>query len=439
MNPSEQWPVLVTSGGFAVKIYATKIKGYVSFRVVYYSRGKRCFKTFSRFGTAKSAAEKIARDHADEPVMLVGGPKAAYLRAMEALKPTGVDLDEAAQFFAKRHPSSMPKKTVSEVVTEYVASKESANLSADYIADCKYRCGRFAQKFNGLICDVTGQAVSDFLENIGPNPRGKATELSKAGRKKLGTRSKNNFRLSIISLFNFAKQRKYLPKDWDELDGIQRIKEHAKEITLFTPDEMKALLSFVRPEFLPFIVIGGFAGLRSSEIERLLWSHIHLDTGFIEVFARKGTASRRLVPILPNLRAWIEPLAKDKSGRVVPFDDFGEQIRELCKAASVKWKRNALRHTFISCRVTVTQNVDQVALEAGNSPAKIFSNYRELVKPTQANEWFSITPESIELEKKKIIRHAFEVSKGKKTPVNRGPYTLIKPAVNYNEKPIDET
>ena len=38
------------------------------------------------------------------------------------------------------------------------------------------------------------------------------------------------------------------------------------------------------------------------------------------------------------------------------------------------------------------KNVAQVALEAGNSPAVIFSNYRELVTPQDAKEWFAIVP-----------------------------------------------
>jgi hypothetical protein len=42
--------------------------------------------------------------------------------------------------------------------------------------------------------------------------------------------------------------------------------------------------------------------------------------------------------------------------------------------------------------VAEVQNVAQVALEAGNSPQIIFKNYRELVRPAAAKEWFSIAP-----------------------------------------------
>ena len=57
------------------------------------------------------------------------------------------------------------------------------------------------------------------------------------------------------------------------------------------------------------------------------------------------------------------------------------------------WKRNGLRHSYISYRVAQTQNVAQTALEAGNTPKIIFSNYRELVKPADAVKWFGIEPE----------------------------------------------
>ena len=56
------------------------------------------------------------------------------------------------------------------------------------------------------------------------------------------------------------------------------------------------------------------------------------------------------------------------------------------------WKHNALRHSFISYRVAQTQNVAQVALEAGNSPGMIFQHYRELVRPDAAKAWFAIVP-----------------------------------------------
>jgi hypothetical protein len=61
-----------------------------------------------------------------------------------------------------------------------------------------------------------------------------------------------------------------------------------------------------------------------------------------------------------------------------------------------EWKRNALRHSYISYRVVQIQNVAQVALEAGNSPRMVFAKYRELVGLKDAEAWFRLTPAGVE-------------------------------------------
>jgi len=38
------------------------------------------------------------------------------------------------------------------------------------------------------------------------------------------------------------------------------------------------------------------------------------------------------------------------------------------------------------------QDINRVALEAGNSPQMIFRHYRELATPDQARTWFAIAP-----------------------------------------------
>ena len=60
--------------------------------------------------------------------------------------------------------------------------------------------------------------------------------------------------------------------------------------------------------------------------------------------------------------------------------------------ASAAWKKNALRHSFISYRVAESKDAAAVALEAGNSARMIFQHYRELVTPEEAKEWFGILP-----------------------------------------------
>jgi integrase len=205
---------------------------------------------------------------------------------------------------------------------------------------------------------------------------------------------------------------------------------------------------------ISFLVLGAFAGIRHAEIQRLDWQDIRFDDGIIEIHASKAkTASRRTVPILDNLRQWLLPLKQDL-GLVCPYLNVAFELHRLTKrinesrraawalergitaeelkraarlargavraarkpgrqkgemppgAETAKaegwtpfaWKHNALRHSFISYRIAGVQNVHQVALEAGNSPQIIFSNYRELVRPADAKKWFCIVskrPEDI--------------------------------------------
>ena len=70
--------------------------------------------------------------------------------------------------------------------------------------------------------------------------------------------------------------------------------------------------------------------------------------------------------------------------------------RDPDKTSKFKWKRNALRHSFISYRVASVKDVARVALEAGNSPAMVFANYRQLVTDHEAEQWFNISPSNRE-------------------------------------------
>jgi len=62
------------------------------------------------------------------------------------------------------------------------------------------------------------------------------------------------------------------------------------------------------------------------------------------------------------------------------------------KASGVKWKRNALRHSFGSYRMEQTKNEGQVALEMGNSPKVVKDHYFEIVEERAASEYWNIKP-----------------------------------------------
>lgn len=394
------FPQVVAKGNARVTIYRhTNSKAgqdYEEFKLGFYVAGKRRFKTYASYEAARAAAEQVTGsvNNGDvDTLVLDASQKATYLRAVEAVRPTGVPLDvaaiqfadaigqlegrplsEAVAFFRKRL-LTVKRKRVGEVVDELLEAKGKTS-SALYVADLRKRLKMFSDAFQCDIADITPQQI-----------------LIWADGHQWGERTRFNRLTQLRTLFNFAKARSYYSREEDALAGIDIKWKNTGAIDVFTPGEMRRLLSVAKPEIIPFLTIGAFAGLRSAEITRLDWSEVNLAKRFIEVKAAKAkTASRRIIPVVDNLAAWLAPYAK-------PFGPVCELIRPekhaydcTARAAKLKWKRNGLRHSFVSYRLATVKDAARVALEAGNSPQMIFQHYRELVQDEQAKEWFALMP-----------------------------------------------
>lgn len=402
----KSFPQVIKRGSVAVKIYFTPNKGCDSYTLSYWQDRKRKRPTFKSFELAKAEAETVANrlTAGDLDVLeLKSADRAAYLRARQLLDPLDIPIETAAalaveikkalgdvppmqavNYFLSRFPKNMVKKRVADVVEEIHAAKLADGLSLGYLRHLKYDLSKFSKEFKCNIAAVNGVEVDEWLRKLGVSPR-----------------TRNNLRISVQTLFNFAKARRYLPKDHDEIDSVPVAKAKGGEIEIFTPEEISDLLTHASDHHIPFLALGAFAGVRHAEILRLEWQDIHFDAGIIEIRAAKAkTASRRTIPLQNNLRTWLQPHAK-KSGLICVYRNMAEELIELVKQTNkalkkqervVKWKHNGLRHSYISYRVAETQNVAQVSLEAGNSPQMIFQHYRELVRPEAAKKWFAIEP-----------------------------------------------
>jgi integrase len=406
-----EFPKVLRLDSVSVVIYKTPSKGYDTFTLAYYQDGHRRREYSNNYSTILKRANEVLDDLRQGKPAVEGALKTAerleFVRAKENLKSKNITLPldvvarhfaeavkllgsdlviEAAREYAKRHPQKLPQKTVAEVADEFIAAKRAKGVSRRYEEDLVYRLGQFKAVVQGNISQMDAEVLRSFLDG-----------LTKADGAKISPRSYNNFRLALNTLFQFAKKRKYLPTDWNEFEAVEIMKDSGGAIEIFTPDEIAKLLAAADRDLIPFLALGAFAGLRSAEIERLDWRDVKFETGFVIVEAGKAkTATRRQVEMRPNLRAWLEPLAKIE-GRVIPYadDELYKELRAVSDKAKVPWKNNALRHGFISYRVAETGDVNRTALEAGNTATMIFSHYRELVTPQQAKTWFGIWPKKI--------------------------------------------
>ena len=394
-----RFPIVVKRGSSVVKIYRDRKPTGTYYRVVYHIGGKRHRLHFNDLEKATDEAEakaaQLSRGDVDA-MQLSGRDRLAYGRALDAVKEfdlpldtvareysearkklDGVPLIDAARFYVGHHGKGIKRKSVADAVGAMLAAKTAKGVSDVYLRDLRYRLGTFAQAFH---CDVSAlmpDDVAKFFDSLSLSPR-----------------SHNNFALAARTFFRFAQRHGWLSKEVDLLERVESRSEKRAPVEIFTPSELATILGNASPLIAPCLALGAFGGLRSAEILRLEWSDTERHPGFIEVAAHKAkTATRRIVPVADNLAKWLA-IAPRTQERVWPHST-GHFIREITRAtrkSGLRWKSNGLRHSFISYRLAEIQDVNRVALEAGNSPQMIFRHYRELCTPEQARTWFSISP-----------------------------------------------
>jgi integrase len=395
------------------KIYKSNSRGHDYFKVVYYSGqngdGRKAL-GFDSIEATMEGVEKLCKDlgKTEGDSITLGGKEALrYLQALEALKELEhadpiniavadyagakkllgeVSLREAAQFYVTHHGLHRSTKTVRDVVDELVKEKRG-NLSERHVEDLDSRLGRFADDFQCRLAAVTGHQVREWIGSLTGVKGGSKTATPRS----LSPRSKNNYLLALQNLVSFAKEKKYLPKLWDELN-LSPIKTRRQDVEIFTPDEVEKLLKHANAKLLPYVALGAFAGIRSAELERLDWQKVSLETGYVTIDASIAkTNSRRVIPMSENLRQWLRPYVQ-KRGPICGYGNVNNGLLKLAAAADVEWKRNGLRHSFGSYRTAQTSDLPRVSYEMGNSPAMVKQHYLELATPEQAQEWFDVQP-----------------------------------------------
>ncbi len=433
MKISEGFPKVLEEGGVSAKIYKSVIKGkYDLFTLAYYMDGRFKKENFGDLDDPIARGRKIIRQLKGgefDGVVMTSQQVKAFFAALKNLEGTGLSLESATKEiaachqvlhgkvpplvacrdYARRHDETVLPKTVEQVVTEFLAAKEAGSatrikgkgktVSERYLYDLRKKLEKVSAHFNGLLIGlVTAEGINRFVSELrGVKGRPTTKRKDAPAPKPISGRTKNNYLQAINVLLEFAKKQKYVPRDFAVMDEVDQSEEADFDIEIFTAEEITKILAAVRDDARPALAIGAFAGIRTAEVCRLDWSEMNLEKGLIEIKKGKAkTRSRRLVPITPNLALFLKGV-EERNGPVWPNSEpfLFDLMRDAGKDSGVKWKHNALRHSFISYRVAKIKNVNEVAMEAGNSPDMIFKHYRELVTEKEADAWFGVTPEAV--------------------------------------------
>lgn len=340
--------------------------------------GKRVRKFFPSEAKAKSWMNRKVAQLKREGEAGLAIPQELRVEAVKCaamLKPYGCTLTEAVSFYVGRLEAIQRSCTVDELIASMLTAKEKDGKKDRSLKDLRNRLTRFSPLFgNRSVVEITTAEIDDWLRSL-----------------PVGPQTRNNYRSVVRTLFSYAVDRGYLDRSPVTRSVKVKVPKGAK--TIFTPAQMRSLLDAANDTFLPFLAIGGFAGLRSEEIYRLDWADVDLRSLKIKVSEDSKTAAARFVKITSNLAEWLAPHAKD-SGPVATENTLRTARTKAWKAAGMmSWKGNALRHSFGSYHYALHDDAAGTAAQLGHSTTKmLFEHYRDLVTPEAAKEWFALAP-----------------------------------------------
>jgi integrase len=400
----QSWPRKVSFGRVTVTVYKRKTPaGKDGFLVENYSGEKRRLDSYKNEADALEAANKLAKQLSQRDVIgasMTREQSIEYASVVQSLLPFGLTLSAAVaavvegmkqcgdlatiaaaiRFYKAKHKAITPK-TVADAVAELLALKKARGAAERYYEDLEFRLEKFAEAFQCNIGSVTAADIQAWLD-----------KQKKPNGEKLSTQSYNNNRRVVNLLCEFASSRNYAHEN--VVEQVDKVKIKNGECEVFTPAEAAKLLANGAEDFLPCLALGLFAGIRSAEIERLKWQDIDLKQRHIVVGKDAAkTGSRRIVPIADNLALWLAPYAERQGnvwthGRVL----FHKREHTTAKAAGIRWKRNAMRHSFASYSFAICNDAGRVAGFCGNSPKVIHRHYKQLCTQADALKFFEVKP-----------------------------------------------
>lgn len=342
-----------------VKVGSTEIRlhecGDGLWRWHYYDGGRR-----------KSASAKLLADAKDR----AKGHLESNLKGRKHHRDLS---DSEASLFNEWMKARKKSPTLKAAADEYLQTRTQAGLSEHHLRTLRQDLDNLAESFPVSVSSITAGDLEGYLNGL-----------------KCGARRRNNVRQVMISLFRWCRERGKIPDERTAADLTTKSKELKRPVTVFTAGEIDEIFRACGEEWRPALAIQAFAGIRTEEVSRLVWGDIKIEKRLIDVPADSAkTGRRRLVPIHDNLVTFLDRPGAAKEP-IAPVEGMEPLVKRLVRKG-IKWKKNALRHSYGSYRCAKIADVPRVAFEMGNSPAMVLKNYNEAQELADAIAWFNVT------------------------------------------------
>jgi integrase len=323
--------------------------------------------------------------------------KRRYLAMDRRLAELGATIEQAVDHFEKTHRGRNRKK-FGEAVKLCLDAKRAAGRRERATLQLEY-------SLNSLVKSVGAESYVDTIE------------LSHIeawlSNPKWSLETRKHKLIDAGTFFSFAVKRGWCVAS--PAAQHEPISVDSKPPVPLTVDQVKRLLSAVvsnRPQFLPFVALGIFCGIRPDELKSLSWAEVDLDHGWVRIPAhiakrtKRGNRRERLIELQPNALAWMKR-AKELAGQLPPLswqDDWDAVRKAAGFAVSVRtkrgqrersdgelWNAGAMRDSFCSYCLAKFDERDE-SRWAGHSPDVAVAKYRAVVTPQAAEQFWRIWP-----------------------------------------------
>jgi site-specific recombinase XerD len=315
------------------------------------------------------------------------------LEAAGATVPRFEDLvSEALASIRREHTAhNETRVTVAEGVALFTDYKRT-RVKARQLADLTDRLKRFAETFGTRPVDsITTAEIEGWLASL----RSRKNPAKLPEPPLLGPLSRNHYRACLHAFFGYgsAPARGWLARN--PVADLDPETVEAGEPQAYSPEDAAKLMQAAlesKPELVPVLALGMFAGLRVSEAAEIDLGKLPKDAG---EFRTTGKTGPRMAPYTAACAAWMAAQKRRKGKAwLISRRMLVDAMQELFTLAKVAPIDNGARHSFISYRTAETRDVARVADECGNSVSTIKNHYRQLVTAEAATAFFAIRPEA---------------------------------------------
>ncbi|MBC2594606.1 hypothetical protein H5P28_10080 [Ruficoccus amylovorans] len=292
------------------------------------------------------------------------------------------DLRSIVKYWLEHNPVS-GRVPVSQAIEAYKASKQWNVFAASTQATKSHQLGKFTGRFGSRqLTEITIAEVETYLD-------GYAEPVTR-----------NNHLRTLKAFFKWCTLRGIRYLNANPIEPIETLPE-SFDVPEFMPlEDVRKIMDQATQHdttFIPFLSLGFFAGLRTSEILRLekrdfLFQDRRINLrGEVAKRKRAGKPLARLIEGLPaTLWEWLEAIGFDGK---IDATNYGPRRKSIYRNAGVKWFNSAARHTFATYAYAV-YDAGQVRKWTGhrNSDSLLLTHYAGLEERARGELYFQIKP-----------------------------------------------